>query len=109
MTQINLHELTDEGAVRNLAGHDRGMQARVRFDLDKLDAIDDSVTVVVPEDIYLLSPSFIQGMFARSIKKFGGREGFLQHYGFDASSLVMNQIESGITAALMERGPLVKN
>lgn len=109
MTQINLHDLTDGGAVRNLAGHDRGMQARVRFGLDKLDAAADTVTVVVPDEIYLLSPSFIQGMFVPSIKQLGGRDGFLRHYQFDASNLIMDQIESGIRAAMMTRGPLLKN
>lgn len=93
--------------MRNLAGHDRGIAARERFKLDDLDASEELVTVVVPEDIYLLSPSFIQGMFSESMQALGGREGFFKHYDFDASSLVVEQIESGITASMMERKPLV--
>jgi hypothetical protein len=109
MTEINLAVLTNDGQVHNLAGHDRGTNARAKFELDKLDESAERVTVVVPEDIYLLSPSFIQGMFARSVQKLGGREAFLNHYGFDATSLVMTQIESGIGASLMKREPLVRN
>jgi len=95
--------------VRNLAGHDRGALARKQFKLDELDKADEVVTVVVPSDVYLLSPSFIQGMFARSIQTLGSREAFLSHYGFDASTLVLNQIDSGIASAMMEREPLLKN
>jgi hypothetical protein len=108
MREINLQELTRNGEVRNLAGHDRGLEARNLFDIDKLDAADEAVRVVVPEQIYLLSPSFIQGMFAKSIKALGNRERFLAHYGFDANSAVLQQIDNGINASLMERGSLLQ-
>ncbi len=107
MNEINLAALTNDGQVRNLSGHDRGEDARQKFDLDVLDQQEGEIKVVVPEDIYLLSPSFIQGMFAKSIKSLGGRQQFLNHYEFVASTLVMKQIDNGITASLIDRGPLV--
>jgi hypothetical protein len=38
----------------------------------------------------------------------GNRERFLAHYGFDANSAVLQQIDNGINASLMERGSLLQ-
>lgn len=108
MVEINLEKLTGNGEVRNLAGHDRGQKARAEFNLDGLDVTSEPVTVVVPDEVYLLTPSFIQGMFAESIKRLGSRERFLRHYGFRASGAILRQIDSGITASLVSRGSLLR-
>lgn len=107
MSEISLLPLTGDGEVRNLSGHERGKAARQMFELDRLDGTTAPVRVVVPEHVYTLTPSFFQGMFAKSVKKLGSREQFLNHYGFDASPIVLRQIESGIEASLMQRGSLL--
>ncbi|MBB4041614.1 hypothetical protein GGR34_003292 [Microvirga flocculans] len=107
MTDINLFELTGDGAVRNLTGHERGVEARVRYDLEKLDEVQEPVRVIVPESVYTLTPSFFQGMFAESVRKLG--ETFLTHYRFDASALIMRQVQRGISSANMQRGSLLQH
>lgn len=105
MTEIKFSELTAEGKVRNLVGHERGEDARDRWTLDKLDQDDESIDVLIPAELLTLSSSFFQGMFAQSVKRLG-REGFLDHYRFHASPIVMQQVKDGIRDSLMKRSAL---
>lgn len=105
---INLDELT-AGKVHNLSGHMRGLAARQHFDLDQLDICDEPVEVIVPEHIYGLSPSFVQGLFAASVQRLGNdRETFLRHYRFRATDLVKRQLERGLSAILTDRDFVVQ-
>jgi hypothetical protein len=101
MSEINLDELTGGGEVRNLTGHERGVEARSRYNLETLDHTQNPVRVFIPESVYTLTPSFFQGMFAESVRELGDR--FLEHYRFDASALIMRQIQRGISSARMRR------
>jgi hypothetical protein len=107
MAEINLGDLTAGGEVRNLTAHERGVAARVHYRLDQLDVSPEPVTVIVPREIFTLTPSFFQGMFAESVHHFVSREKFLEHYRFDASNLILKQIDRGISAAQMRRGELL--
>lgn len=106
MVEINIARLT-RNEVRNLAGHERGLEARALFNLDELDREKDPVRVVVPGDVYALTTSFFQGMFSASVRAFGTREAFLGHYRFDASTAVLLQIDRGISAVLTRRHSLI--
>ena len=110
MRELDLQTLTDGSSVRNLSGHERGVAARVLFQLDQLDQGEDPVRIVVPREVYTLTPSFFQGMFSESVRALGGdRTRFLAHYRFDASAVVMRQIDRGIETATMRRGELLAN
>ena len=105
MTEIRFSELTEGGKVRNLVGHERGEDARERWTLDDLDQDNEVVEVFVPAELLTLSSSFFQGMFAQSVKKMG-HDGFLDHYRFHASPIVMQQVADGIRDSLMKRSAL---
>lgn len=107
MTEINLGDLTAGGEVRNLTAHERGQAARAHYDLAGLDVAAEPVKVIVPREILTLTPSFFQGMFAESVLHFGTRDAFLRHYSFDASNLILKQIDRGISASQMRRGELL--
>ncbi len=102
--QIELIELTNNGEVHNLSGHERGLAAREKFHIESLDGSEEPVVVAVPEFVYTITPSFFQGMFAESVKRFVTREAFLKKYRFNAQPVVLKQIDRGITASLMKRG-----
>lgn len=107
MREIDLGELTRGGEVRNLSGHERGFAAREHFALDRADVEAEPVFIRVPENIYLLTPSFFQGMFSQSVQALGNsRERFLNHYRFDAPSVIMRQIDQGIARVQTRRGEL---
>lgn len=105
MTEILFSELTDGGKVRNLVGHERGEKAREKWTLDQLDTDSEAIDVKIPRELLTLSSSFFQGMFAQSVKKLG-QEGFLRHYQFQASPIVMQQVMDGIRDSLMKRSAL---
>lgn len=103
--QIDLGELTDNGRVHSLSGHERGLSARRQFDLDTLDNSPSVVVVSIPRDIDAISPSFFQGLFAQSLIKTFERspERFFEHYNFDATVNVLSQIERGVASLLIRR------
>ncbi|MCP3460316.1 hypothetical protein [Bradyrhizobium sp. CCGUVB23] len=107
MREINLKDLTNNGEVRNLSGHERGHAARAKYGLDQADQDGESVRVVVPDEIYSITSSFFQGMFCESVRSSGHRDGFLARFEFDAPPVVLRQIERGIEASLMRRGSIV--
>jgi hypothetical protein len=107
MTQIDLNDLTRAGEVRNLSGHEKGVDARRHYKLNELDRYPEPVLVLVPELVYTLTPSFFQGMFAESVRTLRTREEFLAHYRFNATPLILRQIERGISAAQMQRGDVL--
>ncbi len=102
MQEIRLETLT-KGEVRNLSGQERGLEARAAFHLNDRDNDPEPVRVVVPRDLDALSTSFFQGMFAASVQRFQSREGFLRHYRFDGSPMILRQIDRGIRAVLTKR------
>lgn len=103
MRTVNLATLTKEGEIRNLTGHERGQEARHSFGIDDVDRRDESVTILVPDYIYTISPSFFQGMFGESVRKAGNRDKFLSKFKFVAPPIVNRQILSGINSSLIRR------
>ena len=97
-------EVLTQGKVHNLSGHERGLAARRHFKLDDLDKAIGEVEINVPEHIYGVSPSFIQGLLSASVQTLGqSREGFFGHYRLIASDLVQRQFERGLSAILTNR------
>ena len=101
MATIDLNELT-RGKVRNLTGHERGLAARAKFDLDKFDAARETVDVDVPDELEGITTSFFQGMFASSVRASGSD--FLNRYRFHASTAIMEQVLRGIDRVNTKRG-----
>ncbi|MHA6333185.1 hypothetical protein ACXYL9_05825 [Qipengyuania sp. CAU 1752] len=100
---INFEVLT-KGRVHNLSGHERGLAARELFKLDELDKCDSIVEIEVPDHIYGLSPSFIQGLLSASVKALGSsREAFFSHYHVKSTDLVKRQFDRGLSAILTDR------
>jgi hypothetical protein len=104
MTNIDLQVLT-KNEVRSLSGHDRGNEARSFFNLDSLDTEETEVTVVAPDELDTITPSFVQGMFGRSVQRLG-KEQFFVKYKFALSRYLLSDIESGIDRTQFLRKPL---
>lgn len=105
MEQVNLDILTNYGEVHSLSGHPRGLKAREHFNLDGLDQAQNAmIEIVIPDHVYGISPSFVQGFLTASVRKFGNDPNrFFQHYSFVASELAMRQIKRGMRAILTKR------
>lgn len=101
MTTIELVRLT-KGEVSSLSGHNRGLAARELFKLDDVDKAFEVINVSAPDNLVAITPSFIQGMFARSVHTLG-RERFFTHYKFDFPNHLMTDVHLGIERAMMRR------
>jgi len=101
MPVIELQRLT-KGEVSSLSGHPRGLAARGFFELDTLDKIEEAVIVTAPESLVAITPSFVQGMFARSVHALG-EDVFFSHYKFDLQPHLLTDVRLGIQRALMRR------
>lgn len=101
---IDLDMLTENGKVHNLSGHNRGVAAREAFKLDQFDEAATKVEIRVPDHIYAVSPSFVQGLLAGSFQRLGSnRDAFFARYTLVATDLIKRQFERGITSILINR------
>ncbi len=99
--QIDLSELVgDDGVV--LAGMERGTAARNLFVLDSLDSGADDVVITAPENLEAISPSFVQGFLAGSLRHLG-EDGLRSKYRFELNELLLEDIAGGIKRLLMKR------
>ena len=81
MMTLNLSERTHAGKIRNLSGKESGVAAREHFKLDSLDAAEGPINVMIPTEVYNISPSFFCGMFGKSYEMLGHSK-LLDHYHF---------------------------
>lgn len=104
MAMIDLDLLTENGKVHNLSGHERGVAARQAFRLDQFDERAEAVEIRVPDHIYAVSPSFVQGLLAASLQRVGlNRDAFFAQYTLVATDLIKRQFDRGISAILTNR------
>lgn len=99
---LNLEQILDSGQ-KVVSGKERGIDARAVFDLDKIDRSDEHVVVVVPNDVKVITPSFVLGMFSPSVSKCGSIENFFKKFEFKTpSNLVLEQIQQGAKLGLVK-------
>jgi predicted subunit of tRNA(5-methylaminomethyl-2-thiouridylate) methyltransferase len=102
MANIDLGRLT-RGEVRMLTGHPRGLAAREFFELDTL-FNSGVVSIVAPDEIDTITPSFLQGFLARSIDQLGS-DVFVQRVQLGKlPSHLRKDFETGIRRLLLRRG-----
>lgn len=70
MPKIDLTQLT-KGEVRMLTGRPRGLSARILFHMDDLDVCEGSVILLAPDSLDAVTPSFVQGFLANSLRRLG--------------------------------------
>lgn len=89
MATVDLAQLT-KNEVSMLTGHERGVQARQLYSLDRLEAEDGVVHIVAPASLDTITPSFVQGLLAQSISRLG-RERLLSKYDFSTLPVALRE------------------
>lgn len=87
-------------------GRPRGEEARKKLGLDSIDQKGEVVEVKIPQGIYTLTSSYFLGLFGPSVRKYGKKSEFLQHYHFFAPERVSGRLEEWVDRALREKGSL---
>jgi hypothetical protein len=104
---LDLTPLGGDSGSAVLSGKDRGERSRVDFKIDALDG-DGPVDVILPKRLQAMTPSFVLGMFGRSIELCGNVDVFLDKYRFNAPAHVIDQIRRGAQFALMQGTALTR-
>jgi len=70
MKTIDLNKYVGQRSNRIyvLSGKDRGLDVRNALNLDELERIEDSILVEVPADLHRMTPSFILGLFSKTLE-----------------------------------------
>jgi hypothetical protein len=108
MTQpitIDLAQVRTSPQSRVFSGRERGLAARQKFNLARMDRNPDTVTILIPRDTYSMNMSFFLGMFGESVRSLG-REGFNRKYRFDSDPVHLGSIVEGVNRALKESSVL---
>lgn len=87
-------------------GRPRGEDARRKLGLDLVDQGGGTVEVIIPQDIYTLTSSYFLGLFGPSVRKYGRKSEFLEHYRFKAPPRVSERLDEWVDRALRDKGAL---
>ncbi len=77
---INLADYQTKNA-KVFTGRPRGEDVRVRSKVDELEANSQLITVIIPETISSINPSFLEELFKNVVKKLG-KDKFLHKFNF---------------------------
>lgn len=80
---------------RVLSGAELGREVRKELNIDVLDNQAGTVTFCIPESVYSLNSSFFSGLFQKSIRNLGEKK-FREHYKFECTEIIRENIEDGI-------------
>lgn len=83
---INLEDFrvrdTKTGAISKVfTGRDRGEFVREKSRVDKIESNYSSVTIIIPNNVYSINPSFFEELFVNVVKKLG-KDDFLKKFTF---------------------------
>jgi len=91
------------------AGRPRGKAVRHKFNLDEVDKVGDTVEIVFPDNMRVLSSSFVLGLLGESINFWGSKEEFLKHYKFSIVDRFKPTLDQGIEKSLAKYSGLMAN
>ncbi len=83
-----------------LSGRDLGESQRKKLNIETLDKDSEQYTIVIPQNIVSINPSFFLGAFGISVRHFKTKENFLSKYEFDCNENAFITINDGINDAL---------
>ena len=85
MKYIDLDDYRGPG-IGLYSGNPRGVAVRAAVRLDESDAAEEEVVVLVPEDVFAVTSSFLSGLLSKSIRSLG-EDRFRELYSFEGKSI----------------------
>lgn len=103
---LDMPEDTDSSAegepAKALSGSEFGERVRQYAELDKYDESEESIVIQVPDEVSVITPSFVSGLFGESVRHLGGVGRFVDKYKFDARPALVRQIIGGVQYGIYE-------
>ena len=73
----------DGTIAKVFTGRDRGKDVRVASKIDEMEEKNESILVIIPDNIYSINPSFFEELFVNVVLKLG-REKFREKFEFNS-------------------------
>jgi hypothetical protein len=85
---INLEDYRVKDSQKNIiskvfTGRDRGAYVRDESKIDEIEANNDRINIIIPNNIYSINPSFFEELFDHVVLKLG-KEKFLEKFRFES-------------------------
>ena len=83
---INLEDFRVKDSIKRtvskvFTGRDRGKKVRTESKLDEIEKDNETVEIIIPDNIYSINPSFFEELFVNVVTKLG-KEAFLEKFKF---------------------------
>lgn len=99
MITINLEYFRTAGS-KVFTGRDRGVEVRSKSKIDELEATSqDGITIIIPEDIRSINPSFLEEFLFNVVKKLG-KEVFFKRFSFNNKSARYHSFDGDLKEAV---------
>lgn len=99
MEVINLEIFRTPGS-KVFTGRDRGIEVRNQSKIDEIESTtDDAITIIIPEDIRSINPSFLEEFLSNVVKKLG-KEKFYKRIKFQNKSERYQSFNSDLEEAI---------
>ena len=92
----NFRTVVGKTKSRVFTGRDRGEDVRERSKIDELFSVEDSLEIIIPEDIFSITPSFLEELFKNIAEKYN-KDVVLSHVVFKGKyKLIQSTFEEAI-------------
>lgn len=105
MNQINLNKyrtVVGKTKSRVFTGRDRGADVRDKSGIDNLFSSTDILKIIIPEDIFSITPSFLEELFKNIVTKYG-KEITIEHTKFEGNYKIQPAFEEALDRILQDK------
>lgn len=105
--KIHLNEFKTAGS-KVFTGRKKGLEVRRLSKIDELEIDNEKITIVIPNDIYSINPSFLEELLVNVVTKLG-KEGFYTKFSVqnDGEYKIAEDLEEAIERILRTENALV--
>ncbi len=108
MNQIELNNYmnsSDSTRSRVLTGKRNGEEVRIKSRIDELFSWREPLTVVVPDDVFSVTPSFLEEMFKNVVLKYG-RKAVLDNVKFKGKYRIQSAFDEAVNRIAQKKAML---
>ncbi|MBD5179638.1 MAG: STAS-like domain-containing protein [Bacteroidales bacterium] len=105
MKQINLNNYrTKVGRTRSrvFTGRDRGAEVRDHSGIDTLFSESEPLTIIIPDDIFSITPSFLEELFKNIVQQYG-KETTIQNVKFEGKYRIKSAFDEALDRILEQK------
>lgn len=87
---------------RVFTGRDRGAEVRDLSGIDAMFSASEPLTIIIPDDIFSITPSFLEELFKNIVQKFG-KETTIQNVNFVGKYKIQSAFDEALDRILQQK------